>query len=132
MKKGTKAFLLNVALMTGISGSIFLFFYFFVEGQYPKYFLLNPILYMIMSVPLCLLLNNYSDGKISAPSMKKLMLLRLIKVVGCLCIFLVGLLFDKTNIISFSIVFVIFYVAYLFIESRLMMAFNKQQRNNEK
>ena len=128
MKNGIHAFFIGLGLMSGISGLVFLFFCFGGGEFYPRLFPVIPVFYTLNSIPLVLLFDNYLKRNANPPSLKQLMLIRMIKTIGSICVFVVGLLLDKSAIVSFAIVFVIFYAAYSIFETKLMLLFQKKKK----
>lgn len=124
---GKNIFLKGVMLMVGISGLIVLFFYVAGMEHYPKFFPFLPVYYVLNSIPLCLLLNDFSKKKTEAPSLKKLTLLKLVKVIGAITLFVAGLVIDKSTVVPFLVVFVIFYIAYSVFETKLMLLFSAKK-----
>jgi len=129
MKNGVHAFFIGFGIIVGISGLVFLFFFLSGMKFYPKLFPVIPFFYIVNSIPLVLLFDNYLKRNVNPPSLKQLMLIRMIKIIGSICVFLVGLLLDKATIISFAIIFVIFYAVYSIFETKLMLLFQKKKEN---
>ena len=127
MGAGIKTFLIILTLMVLASGFVSLFFYFGGMEHYPRFFPVIPLFYTINSIPICLLINDIQNKRIGMPTLKKLSLLRLTKIVGSICLLLIGIILDKANMISYSIVFALCYIIYTIFETRILMTFSKQK-----
>jgi hypothetical protein len=62
-------------------------------------------------------------------SVKKLMIMRLIKIVTSLIVLILGIVLDKMHMVAFVVLFVIYYIVYLVFETIVM---KNSQRTNKK
>ncbi len=129
MSKGIKTYIILLVIVLTLTLGVYLFFLWYGQEYAPKYFILIPLLYLVDGYPLSMMIGKCVE-KGERMSVKKLMLMRLIRVVCSLIILLLGIVLDKAHLLAFVGIFVIFYVVYLVFETIVMK--NSQQLNKNK
>jgi hypothetical protein len=126
MGKGLSVFIKLAIILSALSILVYAVFYFIGIHFYPDCFPMIPAYYLIVGVILSSLVAEYSK-KEEGPPMRRLMLLRLVKTVGSLLVLVAGILLDKVHVLPYIITFVLFYLVYLWFETKVMLSLNKKK-----
>jgi len=129
MGKGIKIYINLLLIILALTLCAYLFFVWYGMENAPKYFILIPLLYLIDGYPLSRMIGKQAE-KGERASVKKLMLMRLVRIIGSLIILVLGIVLDKEHMLAFAALFVIFYVVYLIFETIVMK--NSQLSNKTK
>lgn len=125
MSKGNKIFVLLLGILFILTIGTYVFFECRGQEYTPKYFILLPLLYLFDGYFLSSMIEK-QEKKGERISVKKLMMLRMIRIFASLVILLLGILLDKVHMFAFVVLFLIFYVVYLVFETVIMK--NSQQQ----
>ncbi|MDR1371386.1 MAG: hypothetical protein LBJ72_14890 [Dysgonamonadaceae bacterium] len=128
MSKGIKTYIILLVIIFAITFCAYLFFLWYGLEYAPKYFVLIPLLYMADGYPLSILVGKHVE-KGERMSVKKLMVMRLIRIVCSLVVLLLGVVLDKIHGLAFVVLFVIYYIVYLVFETIVMRS---SQQTNKK
>lgn len=107
---------------------VYLFFYFKDNQYYPVSFPLIPFFYLLYGIWLSFLLNKKKTSK--GVSIKKMIVIRIVRIVSALVLLLIGILLDKDHIISYIVLFLLYYVAYLLFETKMMTDLSKTKKHD--
>lgn len=123
----TRFIIAMTLLILVVTALISVCFYFIGMEHFPVYAPIIPVFYILNGVILySAIVNAEKNGK--ELSLKNIMLLRIIRILGGITLLVAGLLLDKTHTVSFVIVFVVYYVIYLFLETKTLSDLNKKNK----
>jgi len=126
MKIWNKAALQLLLLLCCLTALAFvLFIYVMGMKHYPLLLPAVPVFYFLDSVFFCFLLYDAEkNGK--GISLKKTIVLRIVRAVGSILLLVAGVLVDRTHLLSFTGVVAVYYLAYLIAESKILIDMNKR------
>lgn len=108
-----------------LSALVYIFFLWQGMQYYPSYFAIIPTFYILMGFVLSMLYGEYS-GRERRPSLKLMLMVRMLKIAGSIIILLIGILFDQEHMFPFVILFAAYYIIYLVFEAKTMIDLNKK------
>ncbi len=124
MIKTVKLLVLSVGIFTLLSAIAYFSLTFLMPAWLPTSFWLVPTYFIISSVLLTWFAAKASINK-RFLSLPVLIGARLIVVVLGLMFLFVGLFFDKEHAISLTSIFVVFYVVFSILETKVLLGLNK-------
>ncbi len=129
MNKGIKIYIVLLIILLAITLGVYGFFALYGQEYAPVYFMLIPFFYVLDGLSLSITMRQQAE-KGERISVKKLMLMRLIRIVGMFLLLILGILLDRAHVVSFVVLFVIYYIVYLIFETIVMK--NSLQSGNTK
>ncbi len=130
MSKGIKTYVVLLIIILALTLCAYLFFAWYGQEYAPRYFLLIPLLYIIDGYPLSVMIGKQAE-KGERISVKKLMIMRLVRIFGSLIILVLGIILDKAHMLAFVVFFVIFYIVYLVFETIVMKNSQRPDKKTE-
>ena len=126
MKSQIKTILQLILLLCSLTVLAYmLFIYVTGMGHYPLLMPAVPVFYFLESIFFCYVLYDAKKNG-NEISLKKAMLLRVARITGSIVLLIAGALADGTHLLSFTAVVVVYYLAYLIMESKIMIDMNKR------
>ncbi len=126
MNAGLKILLGSVVIMILFSGLVYLFFNWYGIGFYPVYFPYIPLFFTGCGIVFSGMVIKSEKKKQSIPA-KQLLTTRVARIIGCLVILIGGILADRQHMLSFIILFTLFYIIYLVFETVVMSKLLKKK-----
>ena len=105
-----------------------LFIYVIGMEHYPLLLPAVPLFYFLEILFFCFVLYN-AEKKGKGISLKKTMVLRIVRVVGSILLLAAGAVVDRTHLLSFTGVIAAYYLVYLIMESKIMIDVNRVNYN---
>jgi hypothetical protein len=102
---------------------IAILFFCFTKIEMPLLFLLIPIYFVIVSILLAVFAKRNNNEK---RMFSNILIFRFAVVFFGLIILIVGIIFDKENLLSFAISFVLYYIVFSIIETQVMIKSTKK------
>lgn len=121
-----KGILGAVVALAGIA--VYLSFYLAWPQYYPKWYWSVPVFFFLNA---CLFGWLVASEEKSAFSLRKHLLLKMLKTFGALLLLVFYFVFEKANTLSFILVMGLFYLLYTFLETKILLQLNKRQTRNE-
>lgn len=112
----------SIVILTILS---YIFFYLIGMNYLPKYFLITPALFILLTVVLHFFVNNYlkKDKELSVAS---IIGIRGILIVPVVLILVINMLIDKAHILPLTIAYVVYDIVFSIFETRILLMLNKK------
>lgn len=122
--KAWKTFIELSCLLLIVTILVQIVFYVVGRKEYPIYTIITPLFFFLNGIILSRFVGKYGQSG-QEPSLAKLTLLRMIKIIGGIIVLLIGLLYNKTLALPFVVEFVVYYLLYLGYETYVLYKLNK-------
>ncbi len=119
MNKGVRIYIVLLIILLALTLCAYGFFALYGQVNAPAYFILIPVFYMLDGLYLSALIGKQAERG-ERISVKKLMLARLIRVIGLLVVLVTGIVLDRVHTVAFVALFVVYYIVYLVFETIVM------------
>ncbi|MDR2683869.1 MAG: hypothetical protein LBB53_00620 [Prevotellaceae bacterium] len=110
-----------IVLLTIVDGAVF----YFTKIEMPLLFCVVPLYFLLSSIFLAIFAKKNIECK---NIMAKILTFRFVVVFCGILVLLAGLIFDRNNILCFTILFVIYYIVFSILETKAMVRLVNQKR----
>lgn len=124
MNKENRLILTGGILVIIITVLAYVFAY-FMKQQLPNYFIAVPAFFILMLIALSLLVKKYNK-KETAIDVAGILSVRMIIFFVCFAAFGAGVLLNRLNLITFTVLFALYYIVFSIIETKTLLKLTKK------
>ncbi len=116
-----------IILLIVVTSGVYAVFYYGIGMEYfPEYFWVIPAFFLLESATTCLFVNEFEKrGKL--PGIKTIFAMRVARILSGLILLAICILIDRMHLVSYAVVFVVYYLVCLAFETCKMSGMMRKE-----